>query len=161
MKHYQAPWSKLLILISLLATVLCLAVAVFVARLGGRAPTWVAVLPLVIVIGSALFTIRGYTVTPDAIMVQRLLWTTRLPLAGLQSARYEPEAMRRSVRLFGNGGLFSFTGFYYNKLLGTYRAFVTDPRRAVVLRYPKRTFVLTPSAPEDFIHSLSVPGHAA
>jgi len=161
MKHYQAPWSKLLILISLLATVLCLAVAVFVARLGGRAPTWVAVLPLVIVIGSALFTIRGYTVTPDAIMVQRLLWTTRLPLAGLQSARYEPEAMRRSVRLFGNGGLFSFTGFYYNKLLGTYRAFVTNPSRAVVLRYPKRTFVLTPSAPEDFIHSLSVPGHAA
>jgi hypothetical protein len=84
-------------------------------------------------------TVRGYTVTSDTILVQRLFWTTRLPLAGLQSARFEPEAMRWSIRTFGNGGLFSFTGCFRNKLLGAYRAFVTDPRRAVVLRYSGRS----------------------
>jgi hypothetical protein len=45
----------------------------------------------------ALFTVRGYTVTPDA--------------------------MPWSIRAFGNEGFFSLSGFYYNKLLGAYRAF--------------------------------------
>jgi hypothetical protein len=34
---------------------------------------------------------------------------------------------------------------------------VTDPRRAVVLRYAKRRLVLSPDAPEDFIRDLAVP----
>ena len=49
--------------------------------------------------------------------------------------------MRRGIRTFGNGGGFSFTGFYYNQRLRSYRAFVTDLRRTVVLRYAARTVV--------------------
>lgn len=111
--------------------------------------------------GSALFTVRGYSVTPDAILIHRLLWTTRLSLAGLHSAQVEPDAMRRSLRLFGNGGLFSFTGFFRSKALGVYRAFVTDPHRTVVLHFPTRTVVLSPSAPEEFVHDLRVTSQAA
>src|SRR3954464_11996498 len=102
------------------------------------------------VCGGALFTIRGYTVTPDALLVHRLFWTTRLPLAGLQSAQFEPNAMRWSIRTFGNGGLFSFTGWYRNKALGAYRAFVTDPHQTVVLHFPNRTVVVSPSVPAEF-----------
>jgi hypothetical protein len=120
-------------------------------------PHWVALLPLAIICGGALFTIRGYTVTPDAILVHRLFWTTRLPLAGLQSAQFEPDAMRRSLRMFGNGGLFSFTGFFRNKALGTYRAFVTDPRKIVVLHFPRRTVVISPGSPKEFVHDVGAP----
>ena len=67
--------------------------------------------------------------------------------------------MRRSLRTFGNGGGFSFSGFYYNKRLGSYRAFVTDLHRTVVLRYAKRRVVVSPAAPEDFVRDLAVPGH--
>src|SRR5258706_15831756 len=108
MKTYKAPWSTSLIVISVLATILCLGISTgMVWKLGGMPPLF-ALLPLAILFGSALFTIRGYAITSDAILVQRLFWTTRLPLAGLQSAQFEPSAMRSSLRTFGNGGLFSF-----------------------------------------------------
>jgi len=88
--------------------------------------------------------------------VHRLLWSTRLPRAGLESAQVEPGTMRGSLRTFGNGGAFSITGFYYNKRLGSYRAYVTDPRRLVVLRYANRRVVLSPATPEDFVYDLAV-----
>jgi hypothetical protein len=122
--------------------------------------SWIALLPLAILCGGILFTIRGYTVSPDAILIHRLFWTTRLPLAALQSAQFEPDAMRRSLRTFGNGGLFSFTGFFRNSSLGTYRAFVTDPHRTVVLHFPARTVVVSPSTPEDFVHDIGTASHA-
>jgi hypothetical protein len=161
MKHYEAPWSTSLIVISVLTIVVCLGVSVgawWEAQVGHHpAPLqWVALLPLVILFGCTLCTIRGYSISSDSILVHRLMWSTALPRAGLQSAQVEPEAMRGSLRTFGNGGAFSFTGFYYNKRLGSYRAFVTDPRRAVVLRYANRRVVLSPAAPQDFVDDLAV-----
>jgi hypothetical protein len=47
--------------------------------------------------------------------------------------------------------LFSYTGFHWRKKLGFYRVYATDPDRAVVLRYPKRTIVITPHDPQAFI----------
>jgi len=161
MKQYPAPWSKTLVVISTLASVLCLGITLSLTGLFHGWLRWEGLLPLAIVLVSALFTIRGYAVTPDALLVRRLFWTTRLPLAGLESAQVEPEAMRGSIRTFGNGGLFSFTGFYRNRLLGAYRAFVTDPRQAVVLRFPKRNVVVSPGAPEEFVRDLPLPNHAA
>ena len=107
------------------------------------------------IIGIAvLFTIRGYSITPDAIMVRRLFWNTRLPIAELQSAKFDPNATEKSIRTFGNGGLFSFSGFYHNKTLGTYRAFLTDPKQTVVLTFPKRSVVISPAQPDDFVREL-------
>lgn len=156
MKHYRAPWSTLLIVITSAVTVLLLAIA-FGMVLYGRGPIpWAALVPLVILIGSVPFAIRGYTVTHDAILVHRLFWTTRLPLSGLQSAKFVPEAMRGSIRTFGNGGLYSITGFFWNKALGAYRAFVTNQHQTVVLHYSKRRVVVSPSSPEDFVQQLGV-----
>ena len=161
MKHYEAPWSTSLIVISLLTTVVCLgATAGAWLNLASRhlpsVLNWVALMPLVILFGTALFTIRGYSISSDNILVHRLLWSTVLPRAGLESAQVEPDTMRGSIRTFGNGGAFSFTGFFYNKRLGSYRAYVTDPRRTVVLRYANRRVVLSPASPEDFVSDLAL-----
>lgn len=150
-KWHAAPWSRLLIGVSASVSVLCLGLGIGFITSGVPTLAWASVVPLLLVAGSALFTIRGYTVTPEALLVHRLLWKTRVPLTGLQSARIEPDAMRWSLRLFGNGGLFSFSGWYRNKALGTYRAWVTDPGRTVVLRYGTRTVVVSPSEPEAFV----------
>ncbi|MBX3303338.1 MAG: hypothetical protein KF693_14075 [Nitrospira sp.] len=160
MKTYNAPWSTSLIAVSSLVTVLCAGIAIGFILSGRSVLQWAALLPLAIIACGLLLTIRGYTVTPDAILVHRLLWTTRLPLIGLQSAKFEPDVMRGSIRTFGNGGLFSFSGFFRNKALGTYRAFVTDLQRTVVLRFPSRTVVVSPSAPEEFIHDIGGTSHA-
>src|SRR5439155_8624663 len=154
MKNYKAHWSTSLVVISSLATVLCLGITLYMVGYFHGWLRWEGFLPLSIILISALFTIRGYTVTPDAILVHRLCWTTRVPLAGLESVQVEPEAMRDSIRTFGNGGLFSFTGCFRNKPLGAYRAYVTDPHQTVVLRFPKRTVVVSPATPQEFVDEI-------
>lgn len=154
MKHYKAPWSTSLIIFTTAVTILLLGLTLGMAFCGRGLVPWVALLPLAILVCSIPFTIRGYTVRPDAILVHRLFWTTRLPLSGLESAKFEPEAMRGSIRTFGNGGLFSITGFFRNKALGAYRAFATNQHQTVVLHYPGRTVVVSPASPEEFVHDI-------
>ena len=98
MKNYKASWSTSLIIISTLATILCVGISTGMLWNPGGMPPLFALLPLAILFGSALFTIRGYAITSDAILVQRLFWTTRLPLAGLQSAQFDP-TMPKPIRL--------------------------------------------------------------
>ena len=161
MKHYEAPWSTSLIVMSVLTTVICLGVAAggwwsLAAKHAPGVLGWAVLLPLVILFGTALFTIRGYSLSSDSILVHRLLWSTVLPRTGLESAEVDLEAMRGSLRTFGNGGAFSFTGFFFNKRLRSYRAYVTDPHRTVVLRYAHRRVVLSPATPEDFVAYLAL-----
>jgi hypothetical protein len=104
---------------------------------------------------AALFIVRSYAIEPNVLAIRRLLWTTRLPLAGLQSAEVSPNVMRGSLRLFGNGGMFSITGLFRNRALGNYRAFVTDLTKTVVLRFPNRTVVISPENPERFVADIS------
>jgi len=162
MKTYKAPWSTSLIVISVLATLLCLGATFGIPLLsapkhGGEVWMWLGWLPLALVFGCALLTVGGYTITPDAILVHRLLWATRLPRAGLKSAEFVPNAMCRSIRTCGNGGFYSFTGFYWSKTLKSYRAYVTDLRRTVVLRYERRTVIVSPESPEDFVREVMEP----
>lgn len=154
MKHYKAPWGILLIVMSILLTALCLGIALVEFRHEGPASR-VGWLLVALVAGCALFTIRGYTITPDAILVHRLGWVTWLPRAGLQSARFEPRTSWVCIRI-GNGGFFSFTGLTWSPRLGLCRVFFTDRNRCVVLQYPNRKVVVSPDAPEDFIRDLAV-----
>jgi len=111
-------------------------------------------LPMALIVGCALFTVRGYAITPEAILVRRLFWCSRLPRAGLESATFLPGAMKGSIRTCGNGGFYSFTGWYRNRDLGNYRALVTDTAKCVVLRYAGRTIVVSPGEPEEFVAEL-------
>ena len=93
----------------------------------------------------------GYTLTATQLAVQRPLWNTVFPLAQLSSVAGDAEVFRGALRLFGNGGIFSFTGFFWKRGIGCYRAFATDPGRAVILKFKKRTIVVTPHDPQHFI----------
>jgi hypothetical protein len=115
-KFYKAPWGKPLKSISLLATILLLALGSLGVSLITQHLPMIVVLGVllpgpIILITCGCFAIRGYGIELDAVLVHRPFWTTRLPRSGLQSARFEPDAMRGSIRTCGNGGLFSFTGF--------------------------------------------------
>ena len=159
-KHYNAHWGWLLIVLSTLLTVWFVWLAIAELRQGSTSSNLVGLWLLALVVGCALFTIRGYTVTPDAILVQRLLWAIRVPLADLQSVQFGPIRPRFNIRI-GNGGFFSFSGWNYNPRLGLYRVFVTDHRRIVLLRYPNRNVAISPAAPEEFVHDLTVARYLA
>ena len=153
-KHHKASWSQGLVLWSLLLTGLFLWAAFVSFKHGGSFSLLKGSLLVALPLGCALFTIRGYTITADAILIHRLFWATRLPLAGLKSARFEMGATQWSIRA-GNGGFFSCTGFRYNRSLGFHRVFATDGMRTVVLRYLHRTVVVSPADPEAFVRDLA------
>ena len=165
----SAPWPTSLVVVSALGTAVLVGAGFAAAQAiphGTRAPfaetfgTLVAFVPPLIALVALLFVVRSYEVGPGELRVGRLLWATRIDLAGLSRARHDPSAMTCSFRIFGNGGLYSFTGLYQSKSLGRYRAWVTDPKRAVVLHLAGRTVVVSPDDPFTFLHQLRtfVPG---
>ena len=162
MQHFRAPWGRTLIVVSILTSAVCIGATVLlwtsrVPELPHQLAFWLGLLPAALFVGCLLTIVRGYTLTPDTLFIQRLCWRTRVPLHGLLSVVAAPDAMRRSLRLCGNGGVFSFTGLYRSHALGSYRAFVTDLHRTVVMRFPRRTIVVSPDQPEVFVRSVAAP----
>jgi hypothetical protein len=103
---------------------------------------------------TALFCVRGYAIRHRELWIERSFWRTRLPLRDLQRAYADAEAMKGTTRSAGNGGFMAYTGWFRNKKLGSYRAFVTDPARCVVLEFAKRKVVVSPNDPVAFVRAL-------
>jgi transcriptional regulator with XRE-family HTH domain len=141
--HFNAPWGKAVRWISGLMVAWTI-VAQFLT------PLYVALPLLGLVVGSLFFQVDGYSVDGGRLMVHRLGWVTEFKLSSLSRVEVNPQATMGAIRLFGNGGMFGITGIYRNRVLGRYRAFVTDSARAVVLEFKDRMIVVTPDAPQEF-----------
>jgi hypothetical protein len=153
---FNAPWGKMLRWMSAISVVLVLGIFVAIWVLDKSTIPRAAILLLPgLLLVTALFVIREYTIEPTEVLIRRLFWTTRLPLAGLKSAAFQPGAMRGSLRLCGNGGMFSYTGWYRSRSLGNYRAFVTDLNNTVVLKFEQRTIVVSPENAERFVAEIT------
>ena len=145
--HFRAPMSSKLKLFTALFLAL-MAVVLF------KVPQPANFGVLAIVGLTAAFSVRGYTVRPGVLLVQRLGWATRIPLSGLVSAEAEPNATLGSIRVFGIGGAFAFVGKFRNATLGSYRAYVTDPEFCVVLEIGPEKIVVTPDSPVRFVEAI-------
>ena len=155
---YPAPWGISLKAISGGTTLLLIGIAI-VGLLTGPKDNWIwmlsmVVLPLCILLMTAFFTIRGYVLTSETLLVKRLAWNTEISLQALQSIEADSNAMEGSIRTMGNGGLFSFSGAYRNQRLGAYRALATDMRRCVVLKFDHQVVVITPDKPQAFVNQV-------
>jgi Bacterial PH domain len=154
--EFAAPWSASLRLVSAAAVALLVAAilaGVFVVPPKLPAARLAALgVPALILLGALPFMVRGYVLTQTDIEVRRLGWSTVLPLMGLIAVTGEPQGLRGSVRLFGNGGLFGISGWFWNRRIGRFRAYATDPGRAVLLCYRDGSKVLlTPHDVQHFI----------
>jgi hypothetical protein len=153
--RFAAPWGSSLKRMTTATALILTGIAligIFSGPAGSTSWVWaMVVLPVAMLSVSSLFAIRGYALTAQALIVARPGWSSKIDLCGLVSAEADPGAMDASIRTFGNGGMFCIAGAFHNKKLGSYRAFATDPKRAVVLRFPERTVVVTPDNPEAFV----------
>jgi hypothetical protein len=153
--EFRAPWGRTVRVRTAigLAGLGVIMLSALLAPFAAPMPFTIALigLPPLIVAASLAHCVRGYTLAEDAITVRHGIGTTRLSLTGLRSVTGEVDAMLGSWPLSGNAGFFAITGRYWNKTLGWHRAFATDLSRAVVLRYPNRTIVITPHDPQHFI----------
>lgn len=155
-----AAWPTALKTVSLLGTVvICGAgVAAYRAAPPSGFTHWfgigVACIPPALIMGPLLFVVRSYRIDGGNLAVARLLWETTVPILGIRQAWHDPCAIKGALRIFGNGGLFGITGLYWNKALGRFRIFATDPKKAVVMRLHDRTVVISPDEPEAFLQEL-------
>jgi hypothetical protein len=158
---FDAPWGLSLKLLTIISTGILLGISIIgLYYYADKGEIWlfaVVVLPLAITVGSAFFIIRGYEIANGKLFVRRLIWDTEINLDKLQGVKVNPHAMKRSFRIFGNGGLFCFSGLFRNKQLGFYRAYATDPKSAVVLRLTDRVVVVTPENPTAFVAQIINP----
>lgn len=157
-RYFNAPWGTLLKVISTLATVLLFGVFGGMA-LSGRASTVVTMLlymgvPLLIVFICLLFTVRGYTISGNTLRIRRLLWNSDIDISMLLSVEYDPKAMTGSIRILGNGGLYSFSGKYRSGKLGSFKAYVTDFKNCVIIERTVGTIVVSPENPDLFVEVL-------
>ncbi|MBE9189872.1 hypothetical protein IQ230_05755 [Gloeocapsopsis crepidinum LEGE 06123] len=155
---FKAPWAISLIAITTVISALLLGVILVGLLSGPRSDiAWIVamvVIPLVILLTSVFFSIRGYAIADDTLYIQRIGWNTKIDLRNLTAAEVNPQAMRNSLRKWGNGGLFSYSGKFYNRKLGNYQAYATDPSKAVVLKLRDRTIIVTPEHPERFVSQI-------
>lgn len=156
---YRANWSGTLKFTTACCCVLCLGIILMgvfdfpITKPNAR--LMMVIGPVIALLAGAAFIIRSYTIKERELVVHRLGWRSRVDLSHLKSASYDPWAMRHSIRVAGNGGFFAFCGHYRSPRLGNYRAFATDPKHAVVLRFPDRIVVVTPDDPQKFIREVT------
>lgn len=154
--EFSAPWGRSVRWGTTAAVVLLLVLVLAGWFAGPRQPPLLrvltVVLPLAVLLAPLPFMVRGYRLTDRHIVVRRPGWSTYLPLAGLSEVSGAPEGLRRTVRLFGNNGLYAITGWYWNRRLGRFRAYATDSDRVVLLRYADGArIVVTPDDVQHFI----------
>src|SRR5438067_12121697 len=108
--EFSAPWSRS-VRVATVASVAGLSVMVLAGLFAGpqQLAVWRGALvgvPLVVLLATLPFMVRGYVLTERHIEVRLRGWRSLLPLAGLVAVAGAPEGLSGSGRLFGNGGLF-------------------------------------------------------
>jgi hypothetical protein len=158
-RHFPvAPWPRTLKIISALGTALLVVIGIAAYRAipaaSGFTHSFGLAIALVfpaILVGSLMFMVTGYWVDGSSLVIERLFFSTRIPLGGVLRVFADPTVCKGSVRLIGNAGLFSFTGLYQSKALGRYRLFATNFSHSVVMVLVKGAVVITPYSPAAFI----------
>ncbi|MGZ8900021.1 MAG: PH domain-containing protein [Limisphaerales bacterium] len=153
-----ARWGPRIWVITVLVTTLLLVIfpaLLFSAPVLIPHMQWLIVVMMGSIVGiSALFLVRGYVINDNTLLVRRTLWKTRLDLHGIKSVAADPDALKGAWKTIGNDGLFAIHGWFWGKRQGKFRAFVTDPRCAVVLDCGAQKIVISPEDPEGFVNAI-------
>lgn len=104
--------------------------------------------------GTAGFAVRGYRLVPGALEIQRPGWTTRISLEGLRQVEKAPGMFQGFGMKVGSGGFLGFIGWFWTRSEGWFHAWVTDPKRAIRLRFANRVVVVSPDDPDAFLAAL-------
>lgn len=160
-RYHVAPWPTSLRLTSGVGTLATLAIAWFAAQAAPHQPgftrTFGLAMPALVLLAlcaSLLTQVCSYTVEGTTLHVERPFWRTTLDLGTLQHAWVDHGLCGRSRRVYGNAGMFAFTGLFESPDLGRYRLYATDPGGLLVLRTASATFAISPQAPEAVLQDL-------
>jgi Bacterial PH domain len=94
-------------------------------------------------VGCWLFSVKGYLIDGRSIIVQHPLWSARFELRGLVPEDHRPG--NDSIRLFASNWVFGHTlGLCYNRKVGTFFVYMTDPRYRLDIETKRGVVVISP-----------------
>lgn len=162
-KRFGVRWGRPLKMMTIFSLAICIGIPVTsINRLtyvgGNNWAIYLLFLPILIVIAAAFFMILGYGISDTQIIIYHLGWKRTFEIADLTKAVHEPYTTAGSIRTWGNGGMFSFSGYFRSNHLGAYRAYMTHAEDAVILYFGNdNKVVISPDDPEKFVEALSAP----
>ncbi len=152
--RFRAPWGTSVVVVTALgvAVMLCAAAAVV-----SWAPPGVsqAVVLLLFLAGAWAwaYSPTGYRIGNGELVVERPAGELRFPLTNLRDVQVDAR-LGMALRVFGNGGLFGGWGWFWSRRVGLFQAAVRRSRPLVMIRMARRTLVVAPDRPEEFVREL-------
>jgi hypothetical protein len=100
---------------------------------------------------------KSYSIDSESFQVNRLAGSFRIPISVIQNVFIaQKEEMKLPIRIFGNGGVFGFTGYYRNSRFGSMRWFVTQRQNYVLIETVDGSkYVITPNDPKELVDELN------
>ncbi len=99
---------------------------------------------------------RAVVVTASGIGIDRKYKPFEIPFSAIRQIRIAaPNAMRGAIRTLGNGGLFGYTGHYYNSHLGHMTLYCSQRRNYVIIDTTDGTrSIVSPDDPGAFLEAV-------
>jgi hypothetical protein len=139
--------------------VLALDAGFFAATIGNRVFLGPATLLAAVILACYLFwTPVAYELKDHELIVSFRIGRRRYSPV-IRSGPLDAPVTTFTIRLFGNGGLFSGSGIFWNRRFGIFRAYVTTSGPNLVLVETMKTkIVISPENPALWISAKSPPG---
>lgn len=122
--RYPSTIDRFTQLVTLAILVLILAVIISILATSDFAPlpTLISIAALAGVIALYFASIKAVVVTDHELIVERKIGQRVYSLTEIEAVRPITTELLNTLRLFGNGGLFGYMGWFRNSNLGTYHA---------------------------------------
>lgn len=100
---------------------------------------------------SYFFSPKGYSFDENKISILTRIKKIKIPLPEIKEIKkLEKEDLSGSLRIFGIGGLFGYTGIFYSKKLGFYLSFSTNYNNLIIIK-AKKTYIISPENMDLFL----------
>lgn len=113
------------------------------------------VLPSGLLLAAYAWSPRGYEIADGELRIRRLVGTIAIPLESIVAARAaQGNDLKHATRVFGSGGVFGYYGKFHTSGLGNADWYMTNTKKAIVLRTATRTVLVSPDDGAGFLTAL-------
>jgi len=103
----------------------------------------IPILMIAVLILPYLYIPKKYATTSSALVIERSLSPISIPYSSIKNIYHDPETnYLKSIRLWGNGGLYGFTGTFRNSKLGKFYMYARNNNYVVIEAQKK--YVISP-----------------
>jgi hypothetical protein len=164
MREYSASLGNLSKIISTLGTIFLIGIFIYSGYLNYSEPrkefafmTAFGLFMILLPVITYFYMPRFYVVTDEALLIKRRAGNFRIPISSINKIELaSKEDMRLTMRTFGNGGMFGFTGYFRNSKFGKMRWFVTQRTNYIVITTnDQKKYVVSPDEPEMMADDLA------